>query len=63
LSTTARLALSIGLFVKALHPRFLIGQPRKNQKGGSEMVAIFVVLTIVAFILVDAAVQRRQIHH
>jgi glycine cleavage system H protein len=29
-------------------------------KGGSEMVAIFVVLTIVAFVLVDAIVQRSE---
>lgn len=49
--------------MKALRPRFAVAASGTNQKGGSEMVAIFVVLTIVAFILVDAAVQRRQARH
>jgi hypothetical protein len=46
--------------VKALRPRLAwLCQGRISRR--CEMVAIFVILTIVAFILVDAAVQRRQV--
>ncbi|HEU0005138.1 MAG TPA: hypothetical protein VFS12_04010 [Terriglobia bacterium] len=47
--------------MKALRPPSGVAASGTNQQGGSEMVAIFVILTIVAFILVDAAVQRRQV--